>query len=255
MSFDPKIEKANSITAFFPEEPVMNTTESSPASLAGRKAAQLPAIESNFNATEEMYCSHSEIKHAIENWGKLEALLMSAGGINNIFVVRFNHPISLSYNKGIWVNIDGGGILWTPFSLRGMYEDGDSCDNAILSSTMMAFTIEHLWKGSFDASDLEYSHNLVSDERLDRIKKELGPYASCNEIEEKIDSTFTEDDKAKKLLEWIKQSGLSILKEGLCIDPKERSYLRQPTVKEIITNYTNQQSISPWHIVKNPALS
>lgn len=100
---------------------------------------------------------------------------------------------------------------------------------------------------NFGASDLWGSQELLPDERLSHIKEEVGEHANWKKIEKRIDSTFSESDKAKKLLEWIKQSGLSILEKGLYRSGYDR--IGQYPIDEIIENYTTLKSFSLWQVV------
>lgn len=201
----------------------------------------------------KFYCSYDEIIGAIESWGKVEAILMADGGLNHIFIVSFKKPIKFSsYGEGIMVNLTGGHGIWhTPFSLRGMYSEGSSCSNVILSNNMMAFDIRCLQTGHFGASDLWGSQRLLPDERLSQIKEEVGEHANWKKKEKRIDSTFSESDKAKKLLEWIKQSGLSILEKGVYRSGDDR--IGQYPIDEIVANYTTLKSFSPWQVVMKAA--
>ncbi len=197
----------------------------------------------------KFYCSYDEIVGAIESWGKVEAIVASDNGINHTFIVSFKNPIRLSsYGKGIKVNLTGGhGIIHTPFFLRTMSGKGSSCSNVILSDHMMAFDIRYLHTGSFYASALWESQGVLIDERLSQIKEEVGEHANWKKKERRIDSTFSESDKAKKLLEWIKQSGLSILEKGLY--KIGRDPIGQYPVDEIVENYTSLNRSSPWQVV------
>jgi hypothetical protein len=80
---------------------------------------------------------------------------------------------------------------------------------------------------------------------MSQIKEEVGEHA--NWTEKRIDSTFSESDKAKKLLEWIKQSGLSILEKGIYRLGDGRT--GQYPIDEIVKNYTSLERIS-WQVVR-----
>lgn len=197
----------------------------------------------------KFYCSYNEIVSAIDSWGKVEAILMAGSGFNHIFIVRFKKPIRFSsYEEGIPVNLTGGhGIWYTPFTLRGMYSNGSSCHNAVLSNNMIAFDIRCLQIGCFSASDLWESQRLLPDERLRQIDEDVGPLAHRKRKEKSIDSIFSESDRAKKLLEWIKQSGLSILEKGLYRSGDDT--IGEYPIDEIVENYTTLKSFSPWQVV------
>lgn len=196
----------------------------------------------------KFYCSYDAIIDAIESWGKVEGILMNSSGINHIFIVSFKKPIEFSsYGEGIMVNLSGGhGIFHTPFGLRETYIEGSS-SNVILSNNMMAFDINYLRTGTFTASNLWRSQTLLPDERLRQIKEEVGEHANWKIIEKKINSTFSEADRAKKLLEWIKQSGLSILEKGLYRSGNDR--IGEYLIDEIVKNYTSSKSFSPWKVI------
>lgn len=199
--------------------------------------------------TTELYCSYDEIIEAIEPWGKVEAILMNSSGLNHTFVVRFKRPIKFSsYGEGIMVNLTGGGGIWhTPFSLRGVRPEGELYKK-ILSNNMMAFDILCLGIGFFSASELDESTRLLPDERFDQIKKKAGEHANWKKVEKAINATFSESDKAKKLLEWIKQSGLSILEKGLYRNGDDP--IGECTIEEIIADYTTPRGYaSPWQVV------
>jgi hypothetical protein len=173
---------------------------------------------------------------------------MTDRGINHVFIVSFKKPIKVSsYEKGITVNLTGGHGIWhTPFALRGMHGNG-SLSSVILSNNMMAFDIDCLQTGSFGASYLLESQELLPDERLSQFNEKVRGRADWEKTKKKIDSIFSESDKAKKLLEWIKQSGLSILERGLYRSGDDR--IGQYPVDEIIANYTALKTSPPWRVL------
>jgi len=197
----------------------------------------------------KFYCSYDEVVSAIESWGKVEAILMCDSGLNHTFIVSFKKPIKFSSSrKGVKVDLEGGSGMWhTPFSLRGMYRGSSSCSNAILSNNLIAFDICCLSTGQFSALNLWESRRLVPDKQLSQIEEEFAEHQNWKDTEKRIDSTFSESDRAKKLLEWIKQSGLSILEKGLYVS--HDSFIGEYPVDEIIANYTSGRSASPWKIV------
>lgn len=197
----------------------------------------------------KFYCSYEEIISAIESWGKVEAILMANYGLNHTFIVSFKKPIRFSsYKEGIMVNLTGGGGIWhTPFELRSMNSRDSSGSSFILSNNMMAFDIRCLKTGYFCASDIWNSERLLPDKRLSQIEEEVGEplHRKCKEIEKRIKDTFSESDKAKKLLEWIKQSGLSILERGLYRSGGD--HIDQYSTDEIVESYTSRKN--PWQVV------
>lgn len=165
---------------------------------------------------KELYCSYPEIVEAIGHWGKVEAILMGFGGLRHTFIVSFNKPIHFSNDceDGIKVDLSGGhDIQSTPFLLRGMYNM--AYNNVLLSTNKIVFDICFLQKGQFDALDLWEARHFVIDERLGMIGYVAGKNASDEDLKEQINISFSEEDKAKILLEWIKQAGISMLKIGL----------------------------------------
>lgn len=181
----------------------------------------------------KFYCSYDEIISAIESWGKVEAILQSS--INHIFIVSFKKPIKFA-REGILVNPA------TPFDLKGMYDKDSSYSNCILSRNMMAFDIPCLATNRFNAISLLDSQRVLPDDRLAQISEELGE-DNLDKIEEWINSTFTESDKAKKLLTWIERSGLAILERGL-LRFGSHPINEHPT-DAIVANYTSMG----WEVV------
>lgn len=196
----------------------------------------------------EFYCSYDAIIGAIENWGKVEAILANSTS-QPTFVVSFKKPIKFSnFREGIMANLSGGHGIWhTPFHLRGMYREGSSDDNVVLSKNMIAFSIPCLEVGHFDTSNLLDSQRLLPDQRLSQIEEEVGKPVNWEKIKEKIQSTFSESDKAEKLLEWVKQAGLAILEKGLYKSGSDP--IGEYSVEEIVVNYTTLESFFPWQVV------
>lgn len=193
---------------------------------------------------QDLYCSYEEIITAIESWGKVEAILVNSKGLNHAFIVKFNQPLRFSsYGEGVMVNLTGGhGIVHTPFYLRRM--KGHDYSNIILSENMMVFDIHYLRYGRFDVDALLLSQRLLQDEMFEQIR-EVAVYNDDIEI---INSAYSERKRAKKLLAWIKQSGLSMLEKG--IYRLGNNPAGECPVETIIDNYVNSGSFSPWKVVK-----
>jgi hypothetical protein len=283
MTFNPKIEAGESNASLPLEENNRNKLRRSSSSLAGREVVHLPVddrdtqqvkikttadeklvrepeekkqkiVKEDFKPicypgySSKLYCSYGDIVGAIASWGKVEAILMSSGGLNHVFIVSFNRPIKFSnFNKGLYADLSAGeGIFGTPFSFRGIYiyKDSSSLSNVILSNNRMAFDIECLSVGSFSVFDLNDACNLLP-ERFKQIKKNVGKdaNASWDEIAKKI----SESDTAELLLDWIKISGQMILEKGLCkcID----GWTIECSVEEIIDNYINAEGDPSWQVI------
>jgi hypothetical protein len=166
------------------------------------------------------------------------------------FIVSFKRPIKLwrdrKASKNDQIMVFNQRMSGTPFSLRGMYNSrGNSIDNTILSNNMIAFDIDCLQTSQFDAWHLRESLKLLPDKRLSQIIENTPIGLVFN----KIDSIFSESEKAQKLLEWIEKSGLSILENGIYLygDYSIGDY----PINEIIENYfeSGSGSINPWRMV------
>ncbi len=205
----------------------------------------------------KMYVSYNDIIKAIKPWGIVEAILVSPGilGLDHLFVVQFKYPISIMGARGKGVYTDSyGGIDDTPFFLRGMHRDGIAVYNVILSPNKIAFDISYLsvlpqQKGStsecwnrFNGGALLASAKMVPDERL-------RPYANesswSENLHKELESLFTRDEKAAKILAWITASGEAFLKRGISVtlvDNTQELIKDIPTV-DIISNYRDNNWI------------
>lgn len=244
------------------------TIQNNSASLSGRTVVELPddgcmyrkvggnitevgpvRIKSEFDTFyyRELYCSYDDVITAVESWGKVEAILTS--GVNHLFIVSFKNPIKFS-QKGFRIGQHTyNKIENTPFKLRGIYDKhGATLYNFILSENMIAFDIECLKVGLFNSSALIESQVLLPHEGLRQIRQKVNNTLTIfMDAKEEFDSMFSETDKAKRLLEWIKQSGLSILEKGIDISRCGKS-IGQYSVDEIVANYITKGS--SWKIIK-----
>ena len=207
-----------------------------------------------------MYVPYEDIIKAIEPWGTVEAILLSPGilRLNHLFIVQFKKPIIITGVHGKGVHTDSyGGINDTPFFLRGMHRDGLDIHNVILSPTKIAFDITNITINStkelpficdgFNGSALLASLKMVPDERL-------RPYVNKSwsmDLQKKVESLFTRDEKAARLLAWITKSGESFLKRGMSITSfagnTQGNPIKDTPTADIISNYRDNNWTSIYN--------
>jgi hypothetical protein len=182
---------------------------------------------------------HVEISAMISSWGTLRAIMTDKSVFNWCFVVDFHRSISLTqpYGTGIMVNMTGGhGIFESPFSLRGMYEQG-STRVQILSKNRIAFSIDvvenyFLW---MYAGVIDDSRVKDLDRQIKENERENKHFEAAS-LREKY-RLFTDEDCLRFTLQMIKNGGQKILNQGLYLSGNDP--YREFSLQEIVENYTS----------------